>query len=71
MDAIKTAGRFGIREERALNYECDSVGTDLNYKMLSNTISAVRKAESRDVMCDEMEKCFEPVKEDYKRRHKR
>ncbi len=71
MDAIKTAGRFGIKEERALNYECDSVGTDLNYKMLSNTISVVRKAESRNVMCDEMEKCFEPVKEDYKRRHKR
>ena len=31
IDAIDVAGRFGIGADRALNYECDSIGTCLLY----------------------------------------
>lgn len=32
IDAVQTAGRFGISEDRAVNYNCDSRGTMLNYR---------------------------------------
>ena len=42
IDAIEVAGRFGIGADRAVNYECDSVGTAMNYKVLSKAVSRVR-----------------------------
>ena len=39
IDAIETAGRFGIGADRAFNYECDSVGVSLNYQAISQTLS--------------------------------
>ena len=42
IDAVETAGRFGIGADRAVNYRSDSEGTRLNYEVLSKTVSAVR-----------------------------
>ena len=42
MDAVSAARRFGIREDRAVCYECDAKGTALNYKVVSETIGHVR-----------------------------
>ncbi len=42
IDAVQTAKSFGIAEDRAVNYNCDSKGTALNYQVLSNTICAMR-----------------------------
>jgi len=42
IDAVETAGRFGIGADRAVNYHSDSKGTALNYRVLSDTICAVR-----------------------------
>ena len=42
IDAVETAGLFGIDEDRAVNYQCDSEGTALNYEVISEAISAVR-----------------------------
>ena len=42
IDAVETARRFGIRADRAVNYNSDSAGTQLNYEVLSEAISAVR-----------------------------
>lgn len=42
MDAVSTARHFGIREDRAVRYQCDAEGTALNYKVLSDTIGCVR-----------------------------
>lgn len=42
MDAVSAARRFGIREDRAVRYECDAKGTALNYKVVSETIGHVR-----------------------------
>ena len=70
IDAIEVAGRFGISADRAVNYECDSAGTALNFDVLSATVSTVRKAKSmgcaREVMAEELE----PIREDYEKRHK-
>ena len=45
IDAVETAGRFGIGRDRAANYRCDSAGTQLNYEVLGDAISAVRSSE--------------------------
>ena len=42
IDAIEVAGRFGVQANRAVNYECDSEGTQLNYEVLSKAVSRVR-----------------------------
>ena len=43
MDAISAARRFGIREDRAVRYECDAKGTALNFEVVSETIGCVRE----------------------------
>lgn len=42
IDAVGTAGRFGIGADRAVNYHADRAGTQLNYEVLSEAVSAVR-----------------------------
>lgn len=42
IDAVATAGQFGISEDRAVNYHSDSEGTRLNYEVLSEAICNVR-----------------------------
>lgn len=42
IDAVETAGRFGIGADRAVNYHADRTGTQLNYEVLSEAVSAVR-----------------------------
>lgn len=43
MDAISAARSFGIREDRAVQYKSDSVGTALNYTVVSETVARVRR----------------------------
>ena len=45
IDAIATAKRFGINEDRATNYNADSKGTELNYAVISDTVSSLRSAQ--------------------------
>ncbi len=45
IDAVQTAGRFGIGADRAVNYHADSRGTQLNYQVLSDAIGAVRASQ--------------------------
>ena len=70
IDAIEVAGRFGIDADRAMNYECDKEGTALNYRVLSETVSAVRRSKSRAEMEEAVFACCAPIREDYKTRHK-
>lgn len=42
IDAVQTAGRFGIGADRAVNYHSDHEGTQLNYEVVGETISAMR-----------------------------
>ena len=73
MDAVKVAGRFGIRASRAATFENDSDGVRLNYEVMSKAVSCARMAET----VTDMEAVFEeetlmaPIREDYQRRHRR
>lgn len=42
MDAVETAGRFGIDADRAANYNADSQGTSLNFTVVSEAVSHIR-----------------------------
>ena len=42
IDAIATAAKFGINEDRAANYNADSEGTQLNYAVVSEFIADLR-----------------------------
>ncbi|MBQ8800253.1 MAG: VWA domain-containing protein [Lachnospiraceae bacterium] len=71
MDAVAEAARFGIASERAVRYQCDREGTEVNYTVLSKAISKVRSCAA-----DEMELALAPgwkeeIEADYKRRGKR
>ena len=72
IDAVEVAGRFGVAKNRAVRYECDSAGTELNFKVMSKMVSCAKKARSAIEMeemmdCDDM---LAPIQEDYRRRHK-
>lgn len=72
IDAVREARRFGISPSRAVRYEHDSVGTQVNYETISKVVSSARKAAS----AQEMNKMFDDeelladIREDYKKRHK-
>ena len=44
IDAVETAKKFGIREDRAVNYHADAAGTALNFEVLSEAVSSVRES---------------------------
>lgn len=47
IDAIETAGRFGISADRAANYHSDPQGTALNYEVLGDTVRQMRGAKGQ------------------------
>ena len=76
IDAIEVAGRFGIHESRAVNYECDSRGTAINYQTISNVVSRVRACTAPEemelVFYDDEEVSWKAdIEKDYKKRHKK
>ncbi len=48
IDSVETARHFGISEDRAVDYRCDSVGTQLNYEVLSDTVCMMRENRAID-----------------------
>ena len=44
IDAAREAARFGISPDRAADYHCDSMGTALNYQVISETVGNFRAA---------------------------
>ena len=62
IDAIATAARFGISNDRAANYNADGEGTLLNYEVVSEAVSCMRA--SRPISEDWKER----IDEDFKKR---
>ncbi|MDD4772708.1 MAG: VWA domain-containing protein [Eubacteriales bacterium] len=62
IDAVETAGRFGITPDRAVDYLADSEGTELNFKLMASAAAKFREAGTVD------EACFEEIRKDVKRR---
>ena len=69
IDAIETAGRFGIRKEHAVNFENDEVGTKTNYRVLSKAVSSFRACDAK--CADIPEDWKEDIERDYLKRHKK
>ena len=65
IDAVQTAGRFGIGADRAVNYHADSQGTQLNYQVLSAAIGAVRASQPLDAGWKQR------IEQDYEERKKK
>ena len=72
IDAVREAGRFGINASRAVRYEHDSKGTQLNYSVVSDVVGCARRAASVQDMEDmfDNEEMLAPIREDYAKRHK-
>lgn len=43
IDAVETAGRFGISADRAQNYHADSEGIELNFRVVSEAVATFRE----------------------------
>lgn len=65
IDAAAEAKRFGISEDHAVNYNCDSAGTALNFEVLSDTVRSVRAGRTID------KKWKARIDEDYMKRGSR
>ena len=44
IDAVRTAGSFGITPDRAVTYTADAEGTRLNYRVVSDAVAHMRQA---------------------------
>ncbi len=62
IDAVETARRYGISEDRAVNYNADSRGTGILYESVACAVSSVRKSESLDASWSAK------INEDYRKR---
>jgi uncharacterized protein YegL len=62
IDAVQTAGRFGIAPDRAVDYLADGAGTELNFKVMSAAVASFR--ETGEVK----EETFAPIRADVKKR---
>lgn len=57
IDAVETAGRFGIDADRAVDYVPDGEGTELNFRMMSETVATFRECGAVPTAClDEIRK---------------
>ena len=60
IDAVETAGRFGIASDRAVNYHADKRGTKLAFCVVGKAMGACRRSEELDTgWCAELAKDFE------------
>ena len=62
IDAVETAGQYGIRPERAANIRADSRGTRLQFEAVANAVTCLR-ADSE--ICDDW---AEDLREDFAKR---
>jgi len=63
IDAVETAARYGIHEDRAVNFHNDSQGQQLNYRVLGDTVCRMRSSMPIDASWkDEIEQDFKSRK---------
>ncbi len=68
IDAIGAASDLGIREDRAMNYHCDSVGTAVNFAALGRAVSGLRSCKKSSECARVMVDCIREVEADYNSR---
>ena len=65
IDAVETAGRFGIDADRAVDCVPDSEGTELNFAVMGRAVSSLRECE-----CIPTE-CLDEIRDDMNKRGKK
>ncbi len=65
IDAVQTAGKFGIAPDRAVDYLADSQGTELNFKAMASAVATFRESGTIG------EDCLDEIRNDVKRRKNR
>ncbi len=70
IDAVREAGRLGISASRAARYNNDSVGTEINFDVMSKVVSKARSAGSAKAFMAMMDSgdMLEEVRMDYESR---
>ena len=72
IDAVQVAGRFGIDSRRAVNYEHDAAGTQLNFRVMAEVVEKARRAKNASAMREmlDCEETLDEIRQDYKKRHR-
>ena len=65
IDAVETAGRSGIDADRAVDYVPDGEGTELNFRIMSQTVATFRECGAVPTAC------LDEIRKDMKKRGKR
>lgn len=68
MDAVSEAKKFGIAADRSVTFENDSVGVEMNYRVVEETISCMRAAPCMASVDGSWKK---EIEEDFRRRGRR
>lgn len=63
IDAVETAGHFGISQDRAVNYNADSQGTEIVYDTVADTVCRLRSDEE---LCANWS---DAINDDYRKRN--
>ena len=64
IDAVETAARYGIRQDRAVNYHADQEGTGVAYDCIADAVNCMRASEPLAASWSDR------INEDYQRRDK-
>ncbi len=70
IDAAAEAARFGIDANHAVDYECDDIGTQLNYEVVGKAVAKFRACKSATMAFDDAS-WKEAIEADYQARHRR
>ena len=72
IDAVSVADKFGVSKNRAVRYECDSVGTALNFEAMSKMVGCARKCTDAAMMAQAFDEddMLADIQADYRSRHK-
>lgn len=62
IDAVETAGRFGVGADRAVDYVPDGEGTELNFRMMSKAVATFRECGAVPT------ECLDEIRKDMKKR---
>ena len=73
IDAVSVAGRFGVSKNRAVRYECDAVGTQINFDVMSKMVSCARACNSAKMMEEALDdaEMMAPITDHYKNAQKK
>lgn len=67
IDAVNVARRFGVSEKRAVRFENDGIGTEMNYRVMSDIVSSVRSAPTSILASEALDSSekLEEIRDDY------